>query len=1138
MIVSVRTTPRAIHATIMILWMVAAGSWLRAVTETYLFQHYSVREGMVQDQAVAAYQDPSGYVWLGTFGGLSRYDGTSFRNYSLNDGLPSSTIHTIFQDGSGRIWVGTPNGAAFLENQNFVPFSFRSLKSQPSVYAILEVAGQGLFFATRQGLIRLRNGEERLFTQRDGLLDSVVQCLALAPPETVWIGTSSGLNRYRQGKIDAFPGASLKNGDEIRNIFVHPATGDAYLTRSDRVTIIHPSLASEDALPDPQRKTILWDAVLDATGKLWVASVDGLFVRDNGGEFHRLTREAGLSSAWIYKLLLDYEDNLWICSGGGVDKLSDRSLSLLTMSEGLAAKSVWGVIPWGDRLVLGTENGFQILGKQGLEKRIYLAGRTIMDAVPIGPEQLLVATDRGLYTVGNGREIPAARDVELMAADVFRLHLLSDGAWLVGTSRGLYVGRVPGIAPLTLADLNSSRSVYDILQLDADTYWLATDKGICTLRRSAESWRLDPVVLLKDVEIQCFATYRAGEVIIGTIGFGLFRWNGRDLAPMRVTAPDFSQNIWSLLVDRAGSLWVGTSRGITCLVAGQAYQFNAIHGLPNDEITSRRSLYQDGEGNYYFGTNNGLIRYRPGTIVQAPPPRVELTELRVNQRAESRLAGPLRLGSNDSLTVRFKCLSFINEKSNRYRFRLVGVDSRWSEPTPDDHVFYPILPPGEMRFELRAINSRGVESIAPLALPIEVKPPFFRTVWFFLLVGCGILVLAAAFAGYKVHLDRREKEKLRTLVREKTLELQASEENHRQLVEESLIGIAIVQEGKFVFVNPEILRTFNKKQEQIIGMPVEDCVFPEDVGLLKHDVALREKGDKSPREFELRITSGDQSVKTLLTHTAVTSFNGRPAVLINFADVTESKRMTEQLFHYQQWESIGNLAGGIAHDFNNVLQGIAGRTARIRLQLEPEAAVKADLAVIDEAVGRASALTKKLLGFAGKGKYVLVILDIDALIESAIALCRKNIPPNITFIHRPGPERIWVQGDRSQMEQVFLNLFLNSRDAMPRGGAVTIAAGLTQFETDQDRGSHLIRRGTYAEILVEDTGCGIPADLMSRVFDPFFTTKPKGLSSGLGLAAVYGIVKSHFGFIYIESEEGRGTRVKVLLPVSSAEGIG
>jgi two-component system cell cycle sensor histidine kinase/response regulator CckA len=1006
------------------------------------------------------------------------------------------------------------------------------------VHAIRQMPDGRLFFATDQGLLEWKDGAERLWTEKDGLLSPAVFCLAPGPEDVLYIGTQNGLNRLRAGQVESFPQLNRRGNDEVRTLQVDSDTGVVLLTRRDRLSVLHPDGETTDLLPDPSGRTVLWDAGLDRQGTLWVTSVNGLFVRFPGCGFIRLSSANGLLSDWMYHLCLDYEDNVWICSNAGVDKLADRTLSLFTTADGLAADTVWSIFPSGDDLLIGTEKGAQYLRSGKLDPAVILPGRNILDIHPLPSKALLVGTDRGLYQCRGTRATSATTHTELEEQFIYRILPLPDGDFLLGTGEGLFHGRLPQAERIPLPEPVNRGSLHDILPRGPDTWWLATERGIYTLRREMGAWKVDPTVLLEEVEIQCFTTDKDKPLLVGTIGYGVFRWDGRGFAPLPMDLPHQSDNVWALRYDRDGVLWIGTSRGLVFLKDGQVFDFNAMHGLPSNEITSRSSLYFTDQGVCFFGTTAGLVRYTPSVHSASIPPRLEITGLSVNQKRLPPGAPPPRLRHDDRLSIDFKCLSFINEDGNRYQFKLEGVDTGWSELTADDHVFYPYLPPGDIIFRLRAFNSQGVPSATSPTLRLTVVPPFTRTIWFYLLVCAGVLAVAGSFLGYKIRLDRREKIKLRTLVTEKTAELQTSEEKYRELVEGSLIGIAILQEGRLVFANPQILKIFKTTEAEILGQPVEKFVLADDLSLFRAHLTARARGDTAPREFEIRACTEDQAIKNILVHTNLTQYAGNPATLLNIIDVTEKKKLQEQIIHYQKLESIGTLAGGIAHDFNNILQGITGYSSLIRLQLPPDSPFHKDLGMIEEASGKAAILTKKLLGFAGKGKYVVTHLNIHEVIDSVIALSRRTIPLNVDFVCRYASRPLSVLGDRTQLEQVFLNLFLNSRDAIHGNGEIRIETSLHETSVDQDMGDHVLRQGAYVRIIVRDTGTGIPAEVLPRVFDPFFTTKTQGKGSGLGLATVYGIIKNHHGYIYIKSEPGRGTSLRILLPHSSGADTG
>jgi PAS domain S-box-containing protein len=1100
----------------------------------FFIHHYTVQEGLAQDQPVAIHQDPRGYIWVGTLGGLSRYDGHAFTTFSIAEGLPSPTVTAIHGDRQGRIWVGTPAGAAVMDGPRFRGVAFRTLKEPPSVRGIAELSDGALYFATSGGLVELRDGRERLLTRADGLPGDSLLSLAAAPDDTLYIGSREGLSRLRAGRITPVPLGGGPGRPDVRSLFLHRETGDLLIARSDRLTLLGADGQTADLRPDPTGAALFFDAAIDHQGAVWAAATTGLFVRFPGAPFRRVTQSEGLANNWVYRVLIDYEDIVWICTDGGLDKIADRSIRRLTTADGLPSDLVWALHRWRGRILVGTETGLRSLGADGIERDTVLPDRFVSEIAAAGPDALWLGTDRGIFRYQDGRARPALTRPDPAQLFVYRLHPLPDGRLLMASDRGLYVGRPPELAEVDAPAPLRGATFYDILPVDPDRCWVGADTGIFEVRQIGGRWQLQDRPLLGGVNAVCFTRRADGTVYVGTIGRGVVRWDGREFTPLPAALPDGNLNVWALQFNRHGELWAGTSRGIGRLAGGRFENFNAVHGLPFTEITNKRCFLLDGDDTHYFGTTRGLIIYRPEVTAFSPPPRVRITAVTINQTEVPPPAGGLSLEHSDRLAIRFDCLSFINEAGNTFQYQLHGVDADWHPPTADRHVAYPYLPPGQLRFRLRAINARGVPSLEEPTLAVEVRPPFTGTAWFYLLVLLGVSAVIGTFAAYKIHLDRTERDKLRRMVRARTAELAESEEKYRHLVEGSLVGISILQDWRIVYINPVLPELLRYPPEEILGFPVSKFLVPEDLPQMHRFISLREAGDYQPHEFEMRVRCGDGVTRTLLIRTTVTTFQGRPAIMSNLVDLTEVKRLQEQVVHYQKLESIGTLAGGIAHDFNNILQGITGYTSLLRMQVPPDSPLQGDLAMIEEAAGRATVLTRKLLGFARKGKYLVEAFDLHLALDSVIQLSRRAIPLSVEFERALHDGPLWVRGDRGQLEQVFLNLFLNARDAMPRGGRIRVETQPVRVEDDLARDGHILRMGRYARVVVTDSGFGIDPAHLPRVFDPFFTTKEQGQGSGLGLATAYGIVKNHQGFIYLESTPGRGTRVLVFLPAAAA----
>jgi signal transduction histidine kinase/ActR/RegA family two-component response regulator len=238
----------------------------------------------------------------------------------------------------------------------------------------------------------------------------------------------------------------------------------------------------------------------------------------------------------------------------------------------------------------------------------------------------------------------------------------------------------------------------------------------------------------------------------------------------------------------------------------------------------------------------------------------------------------------------------------------------------------------------------------------------------------------------------------------------------------------------------------------------------------------------------------------------------------------------EQARQAHRLEALGQLAGGVAHDFNNLLTGILGYAELID---SPDPMVQEAARGIRTAANRAAALTRQLLGFARRGKHLSATVDLHALVREVAALLERTLDRNITLGVRLLAPFATVRGDPGQLQQVVLNLAVNARDAMPEGGSLTFETRALTLDEEGARVGGDLAPGAHVQLTVADSGVGIPAAIRGRVFEPFFTTKPPGEGSGMGLAMVYGIVRNHGGTVGFASEEGRGTRFVVTLPVDA-----
>jgi signal transduction histidine kinase/ActR/RegA family two-component response regulator len=249
--------------------------------------------------------------------------------------------------------------------------------------------------------------------------------------------------------------------------------------------------------------------------------------------------------------------------------------------------------------------------------------------------------------------------------------------------------------------------------------------------------------------------------------------------------------------------------------------------------------------------------------------------------------------------------------------------------------------------------------------------------------------------------------------------------------------------------------------------------------------------------------------------------------------ITELNETKDQLFHAQKLEAIGRLAGGVAHDFNNILTAITGYAELIRDQYSTDAKLEKFSTAILNSTSRAADLTAKLLAYARKGKIAMTAFDMHQLIRDVIDICEHTMDKKIVISPDFRAPHATVMGDRNQLQNAIMNLALNARDSMPNGGKLLFTTEIIDLTGKLSyHSSYTVIPGRYLKLCISDTGTGMDQDTLSRAFEPFFTTKEKSKGTGLGLSSVYGIVKSHNGYIELKSAVGKGTHADMYLPLS------
>ncbi len=348
--------------------------------------------------------------------------------------------------------------------------------------------------------------------------------------------------------------------------------------------------------------------------------------------------------------------------------------------------------------------------------------------------------------------------------------------------------------------------------------------------------------------------------------------------------------------------------------------------------------------------------------------------------------------------------------------------------------------------------------------------------------------------------------------------LERREQHYRSLIEHSLDLISILNlDGTIRYASPSHERLLGHHLDQLVGKNVLSFVHPDDQA--RFEAALLEGTNGPPVECRVHHSDGSwrvlESFSRDLSHVA-----GVNGMVVNARDITERKRLEEQLHHSRRLEAVGRLAGGVAHDFNNLLMVINGYSHMLLDAMHAGDPARLDLEQVVKASERATDLTRQLLAFSRRQGVRSSLVDLNALVREMDRMLRRMLGPDIEFTVLLAPELNAVRADPGQIEQVILNMVVNARDAMPGGGKLLL----------ETRNAGTPARDTVA-LSISDTGIGMDAQVLSRIFEPFFTTKEQG--TGLGLATSYGIIQENGGDIRVESTLGQGTTFRIELPAAA-----
>jgi PAS domain S-box-containing protein len=370
-----------------------------------------------------------------------------------------------------------------------------------------------------------------------------------------------------------------------------------------------------------------------------------------------------------------------------------------------------------------------------------------------------------------------------------------------------------------------------------------------------------------------------------------------------------------------------------------------------------------------------------------------------------------------------------------------------------------------------------------------------------------------------------------------------SREYFQSLIEHARDLITVVDDrGLVLYQSPSSLSVLGVPPQAVVDRYLSDFIAPAEVPRARGLLAAALEGNVMGAAGEFDVFHANGGLRTLdVMANRIPSVGGRRRAVLNSRDITERHHAVEalrvrdqQLRQAQKMEAVGRLAGGIAHDFSNVLTVITAATERLRDRVGNRSDAVPDIESILRNCERAASLTRQLLAFSRQQTLAPQPLDLGQLVRRASHLLKRLIGEHIDLTFEVPDLPLTVEADPTQIEQVLMNLAINARDAMPAGGSLKVSISRTRVDSEFVEIHAPMAPGEYVRLEVSDTGSGMTPETQARAFEPFFTTKHPAHGTGLGLSTVYGIVKQSGGFIWIDSEPGRGTTFRIFLPPTSS----
>ncbi|MFK7845607.1 MAG: two-component regulator propeller domain-containing protein [Rhodothermales bacterium] len=783
-----------------------AGLPTTTLAQPYLTRGYAIEDGLIQSQAVALHQDKDGYLWIGTHGGISRFDGLNFNSYTIDDGLISNRTQALQEDRSGQLWAGSTNGITIFGPNGFEYLTTKEGLIDNNINDLLLASDGNMWIATQSGVSTYDGKKFRHYTTHDGLVSSVITSIEEAQNGDIWVTTSQGVCALKK---DQFTCHTTEDG------LPHPFVTDMLIDSRRRTwasTQLGTALLSVDGLSEfiprndlPVEST---NALLeDSQGAIWIGTREGVVRLDSTGR----QTHSWLGGNWIATTLFeDNERNIWAGTlGRGVIKFQQTAFSHMNPELDFPKDVYLGVFEDSQyRIWAGAmTNGLYRLGLDGVkhfDTEAYPLTRHIRSIAEDNNGTLWFGSGYGVSRY-DGKDFKTYTTQEGLSNDyVYSIMPDHQNQIWVGTINGLNVLKGDSVDVIDLDIGKNQQTVFALYEDINQRVWIGTAQGLMYY----EDNQLTKIEALAGRPISSILKDPAGDLWLGTLGYGVYRLNtsaGAIVDTLNTSHGLNAGTVYFTKFDGLGDLWIGTSKGVNQLDA-EAYRMEGVKQIRSfgkeDGIvgmeTNTNAATLDHQGRLWFGTIDAVINYDASSRpVNETAPPVEVTGVRLfleptdletytETDQPSQQATVVFPHQENHLTFDFVGLSYTTPELVTYQYRLAGFDEDWQKGTTSRFVTYANLAPGKYTFEVSAINSDGLLSAKPASLAFTVSPPFWQTPWFISLSILSLILGIAGLIQLRTNTLQKRGQKLEEKVAQRTEDLKNTHADLLEAREEAL----------------------------------------------------------------------------------------------------------------------------------------------------------------------------------------------------------------------------------------------------------------------------------------------------------------------------------------------------------------